>query len=316
MDTAIQITAPATSISLPCEIFPNSSTALADWYNQSAQFRAEVQGQSLSPRATISLDSALSDFNASLMNGCSEGMVDVGFYAIDDFGNSSDTSVATFMITDENPPRIDSEPSDIVFDCASVDSVSVRNWIISQGGAIANDQCSDSVIWTSFSWTSSGGANGTGDFINGPFSIIDGFDCFESATVTFFASDLCGNSVATTAMFSIRDTTPLMDITPPVITQNPINVNLDCSVDIVDSLMAWYDSFGGLMAADENNVVNLQATKSFALTQQDFNSSNTQSNCSTGMVEVGFYALDTLENSSDTVFAVFSAIDSIPPTIL
>ncbi len=315
LDTVIVITSLASGINIPCEILTNPTTSITSWYNQSGQFSAMSSGVTLANSATKTLQQVIAEFNASIMEGCNEGMVTVGYFAIDDRGISSDTSFAKFMSEDNTGPTITTAPNNISFDCGTVDSNIVKQWLMTQGGAKTDDICSDTTFWTSFSWTSSSGATGMGDFVTGPFTIIDGLDCFESANVTFFAADPCGNATTTSALFSIQDTTPLMDMVSPVITQNPENVNIDCSVDVLDSLMTWYNNSGGLVATDENSVIKLRSVKSFALVQQDFNASNTQSNCASGTVSVGFFALDTLDNSSDTVFAVFSAVDSIPPNI-
>jgi len=313
LDTAIMIVTPATDFSISCEFYTEAS--LTDWYNQNGGFKAEVAGSSLTSRATKMEQEVLNEFNSSIMDGCNEGLVSVGFYALDSRGVSSDTIIASFSSIDQTAPEIQALPSNISFDCGVVDSNMVTQWLTSQGGAIASDICSDSTFWTGFTWISSNGTNGGGDFVDGPFTVLDGLDCFESATVSFIVSDPCGNTSSVSALFSIQDTTPLMDIIPPVITQNPQDANVDCSTDVLDSLIQWYDSFGGLIATDENGVIKLRANRSFALVQQDFNASNSQSNCASGTVNVGFFALDTLDNSSDTLFATFSVIDSIPPTI-
>ena len=313
LDTAIVVIAPATDFSLPCEFISDAS--LPGWYNVGGGLRTESAGVELTTLATKSLQEVQAEFNTSIMDGCNEGMVNVGFYSLDSRGVSSDTFNVSFSSIDEAGPVIQNTPSDISFECAEVDSNAVRQWLISQGGAIATDVCSDSTFWTEFLWMSNTGNSGGGNFVDGPFTILDGADCFEFATVTFVVSDPCGNTSTTSALFSIQDTTPLMDNTAPIITQNPQDLNVNCSIDILDSLSSWYGISGGLMATDENGVIKLRATRSFALVQQAFNASNPQSNCASGTVTVGFFALDTLDNSTDTVFATFSAVDSIPPTI-
>ena len=315
VDTAIVIVSPATDLSFSCDLLPDPIPLLTNWYNARAGFQASAAGISLPSFASKTLADVLTEFIASFMDNCNEGMVSVDFFGADSQGNRSDVSTATFSSLDDTPPVINTTPSGITFECGALDQNALQNWIQSFGGAQANDVCSDSIFWTMFSWQSSSGTSGSGNFETGPFAILDATDCFENAQVTFFVSDPCGNLNSVTALFSIQDTTPLVDTIPPVITAFPTDVNTDCSEDILSSLQSWYNSSGGLMATDENNVVNLRATKSFEITQQDFNASDVMSNCANGSVTVGFFALDTLGNSSDTAFATFSAVDTIPPDI-
>jgi len=315
LDTALVIVKQASDININCELV-DPIPLLTDWHNQRAGFEGVSAGMPLTSQTTKSLSETIAEYNTSILDKCNEGSVTVGFFGTDNLGNSTDTILASFTTMDESGPVINIAPSNISFDCSTVDSTLVQSWIQSQGGASATDLCSDSTFWTEFKWTDSNGNTGGGNFETGPFNILDGMDCFSSADVTFVVSDPCGNTSSSVALFSIRDTTPLMDVVPPVITQIPRDVETDCSIDILDSLKSWFDSYGGLMASDDNGVINLQATKTFELTQQDFNASDIKSGCKNGNVSVGFFALDTLNNSSDTVFASFSATDTIPPSIV
>ncbi|MEM7298768.1 MAG: hypothetical protein AAF391_10940, partial [Bacteroidota bacterium] len=154
-----------------------------------------------------------------------------------------------------------------------------------------------------------------GNFQDGPFSITEGNQCGESFTFTFFFEDACGNVGNIDAVTNIVDTSIFVDNTPPNIITPPESILIDCNGDIINALSNWYNSFGSLAAEDENGVIKLQATKSLSLTRQEFNNSNSMINCSSGIVEVGFFALDTLDNSSDTIFANFEVQDITGPDI-
>ena len=66
----------------------------------------------------------------------------------------------------------------------------LNNWLTSNGGASASDDCSG-VTWSN-------------DFV----ALSDDCGATGSATVTFTATDDCGLATSTTATFTIEDTTP------------------------------------------------------------------------------------------------------------
>jgi gliding motility-associated-like protein len=95
-------------------------------------------------------------------------------------------------------------------ECTSTDTTSALNaWLASNGGAVANDACSN-VTWTNNYTALSNGCGQTG-----------------SATVTFTATDDCGNATSTSAVFTIQDTTaPTLDPNGPALVA-VINVACD-----------------------------------------------------------------------------------------
>ncbi|MCK7591126.1 gliding motility-associated C-terminal domain-containing protein, partial [Subsaxibacter sp. CAU 1640] len=134
------------------------------------------------------------------------GSATVTFTATDECGNTA-TSTATFTIEDTTPPVLDVEASDLTVECdGNGNTDDLNSWLAAQGGAMASDACSN-VVWTN-------------NFTE--LTIICGNT--GSATVTFTATDECGNAISTVAMFTIEDTTA------PVIVGNfepVINVNCD-----------------------------------------------------------------------------------------
>ena len=103
------------------------------------------------------------------------------------------------------------------------------------------------------------------------------------------------------------------DSIPPNILVSSQNLILDCNLAIEDSLQNWFDRFAGLQAEDDISEVSYQTLISAAeaLARLDL---NRDISCgSTGSVSVGFYAIDTCANSSDTSFATFEVIDTSGP---
>src|SRR5690606_30795043 len=82
----------------------------------------------------------------------------------------------------------------------------IENWLNNNGGAAASDACSN-VTWTNH------------------FTGISG-DCSATATVTFTATDACGNTATTTATIQINDTTA------PVAPTAPEDVTVSCIEDV------------------------------------------------------------------------------------
>ncbi|QDO95571.1 T9SS type B sorting domain-containing protein [Formosa sediminum] len=139
------------------------------------------------------------------------GPIEVTFTATDSCGNSTSTS-ATYLVDDQTGPTIDTEPQDLVLECAS-DTDAIQNWLTTNGGAIAFDYCSDTITWTNDFDTSS----------------INNDVCGEdnAVTVTFTIVDNCGNETQTTATITI------IDETAPVAPNNvPADVTVACYNDI------------------------------------------------------------------------------------
>ncbi|PLX33511.1 MAG: hypothetical protein C0600_00325 [Ignavibacteria bacterium] len=109
------------------------------------------------------------------------GYVDVTFYATDACNNVDSTS-ARFTIVDTTPPAITTPASDKTVECdGSGNTAELNAWLASNGGALASDVCSN------FSWS------------NNFTALSDLCGATGSATVTFYATDDCGNVDSTTA---------------------------------------------------------------------------------------------------------------------
>lgn len=156
-------------------------------------------------------------------DGCS-GFTVVTFTARDSCGLTAATT-ATFAISDNTPPNLTRAAQSLTEECTSGNETpGLNNWLSTNGGATATDACS-SVTWVNNFVTLSGGCN-------------------SSAPVTFTASDQCGQSVSTTATYTIRDSRP------PVISTPAQSISVPCDADTHSRLLAWVNSNGNAVASD------------------------------------------------------------------
>ncbi len=220
---------------------------------------------------------------SGLSNGCGNtGSATVTFTATDDCGNPA-TTTATFTITDNTPPVITVPAGAGIFECDGQGNTAELNaWISTRGGAQAADACG-TVTWShNFSGLSNGcGATG-------------------SAAVTFTATDACGNSSSTTAVFSIVDNTPPVIITPAS------NLAVPCDVAAnPGQLNSWLTSKGGAVADDN--------CSDPVVWSNNFNGLNfTCGNA--GSAIVTFTATDACGRTATTA-ATFSTFDNLPPVM-
>ncbi|MCK0110526.1 gliding motility-associated C-terminal domain-containing protein, partial [Flavobacteriaceae bacterium S0825] len=137
-------------------------------------------------------------------SNCAEP-IEVIFTATDECGNTATTS-ATYAIMDETAPIIDVEASDLTVQCDGLgNDTALQDWLNSNGGATATDDCSV-ITWTN-------------DFT----ALSDDCGATGSATVTFTVTDSCGNETSTTATFTIEDTTA-----PTFVETLPADATVEC----------------------------------------------------------------------------------------
>jgi hypothetical protein len=151
--------------------------------------------QALAPAATDNCDTNLAapvkvagNFVAS--STCPNGGTITNTWTVTDACNNTST-VFTQVITiqDTNAPEINVSASNLVHECGGNNNEnSLQQWLNSNGGASATDNCSMNVVWTN------------------NFNPI-GNNCSSAVTVIFTATDACGNSNETSASFTIQDTT-------------------------------------------------------------------------------------------------------------
>ena len=149
------------------------------------------------------------------------------FITCNDCGGKAPQS--TFTILDTTVPTIDTEASDATVECdGSGNQSELDAWLASNGGASASDVCSN-VTWEN-------------DF-NG---LSDECGSTGEATVTFTATDDCGNATTTAATFIIEDNTP------PTIDPMAADAIVECDGHgNVDELQAWLTSNAGASAVDQ-----------------------------------------------------------------
>jgi len=145
------------------------------------------------------------------------GYVPVDFFVKDKCGQQTFVGKSYFIVRDTTGPSITGTTK--VESCGDGnDQTALQNWINERGNAVVRDGCS-TVTFTKFTFTTSNGQNGMGNFGAGPYPMVVANQCTWHTDVTFFATDDCGNTGSGTIRFEVRDTTaPNITIANPVIT--------------------------------------------------------------------------------------------------
>ncbi|WP_438695865.1 HYR-like domain-containing protein, partial [Winogradskyella ouciana] len=192
--------------------------------------------------------------------------------ATDACGNTaSDTQ--TITVVDTTPPTIDSSNSeDIIIECGVTPDGTLEAWLDNNAGNTATDTCG------TITWSNDYGSNTDVDCANG------------AITVTFTATDDCGNASSTTATYSIVDTVA------PVLTV-PADMTVECTESTEPS------ETGTATATDDCASPNI----SFSDTEV--------ANCgNTKTITRTWTATDACGNTaSDT--QTITVVDTTPPTI-
>jgi len=195
--------------------------------NTQAQFTSwlATQGDAvITDNCSTNITLTNSNRGTTAPSGCT-GSARVTFTATDSCGNKA-SATATFAVTDSNAPSFDEDPSDLTVECSSTSRAAYTSWLASNGGASVSDDCN------SFTVTN-----------NGPASINNG--CNVAQTVTFTATDACGNKDTRIATFGIVDTTS------PRITTPAADRNVVCDgTNQNNTLTNWLNSQGGAVASD------------------------------------------------------------------
>ncbi|MDA8696112.1 HYR domain-containing protein, partial [Flavobacteriales bacterium] len=223
---------------------------------------------------------------ATLIETCGDASeVVVTFTATDGSGNSTDTQ-ATFSIEDTTGPVIASDATNVTVECDGLGNTEdLAAWLSSNGGAgLATDACGN-VSWSN---------NFTGL----------GMTCAGSGAVEvmFTATDDCGNETATTAMFTIEDTTG------PVVLVNASDLTVECDGAGNDAaLQAWLNDKAGARADDDLCGSTVTWSHDFEGLSDDCGA--------TGSATVVFSATDDCNNSTDFT-ATFTIQDVTAPQAL
>jgi len=203
------------------------------------------------------------------------------FRVTDEAGNTA-TCIATYETDDELVPSIDTEAEDLTLECdGSSQSAALQAWLNNVGGAAASDVCSGPITW---------GNNFTGGLIEscGPNGGVQ---------VIFTATDDCGNTSTTSAIFTIEDTTA-----PELAC--PANITLECGDDINDAIIeSWLTDVSAIDACEGT----LPVTNNYPITFVDA--------CGmTGEYTVTFTTTDACGNET-TCDRTITIVDTTEPTI-
>jgi gliding motility-associated-like protein len=178
---------------------------------------------------TVDSAAVIAAFNASLGNACDTrqvgnqqvnkvtAFVSVDYFVADACGNQIFAGNADFAAVDTLPPTLSG--SDFNEQCGgSNDQVNLQLWINIKGNAVISDNCS-LAAWTNYTYTTSDGQTGSGNFNSGPYPVVAPNVCNWFADVTFNAADECGNAGKIKLRFRIIDTqAPVISGLAPKIT--------------------------------------------------------------------------------------------------
>ena len=267
-----------------------------------------VSGVSFQRSVKIQLSSGDIEFDSLVLNGAEQvsggvtwsndftalsdlcgatGAATVIFTATDACGNTSTTS-ATFTIEDTTVPSIDIAASDLTVECDGAGNpTELNDWLNSNGGASASDDCSG-VTWSH-------------DFT----ALSDLCGATGAATVTFTATDDCGLSSSTTATFTIEDTTA------PVLTGDEV-VIIDCAAwpwdplyqPTIDELLTVVDTAG-------NPIITLDEACGYTNFPIDFGVMSGGCNYDHQLI---YYPIDDCGNEGDSLYQVIQVDDYTEPT--
>ncbi len=231
-----------------CSENGNWEDAFLGWYNSAGASTYTDLCSAVTVTANITADSAIQFLSAALDTACLQGVeVTIQFTLTDECGNTSLTSPsASFSVQDTIAPVLVTPAMDINFPCSENAQLQLESWIDTLGGAEASDGCG-SLTWE-FNWTDSSGMVQTGIPGSGPYPELSNLDCAGGIEVIFIGFDICQNSVADTAVFTI------IDSIPPIILIAEDSIHLTCQDTIpstppvvtdgcdVDPLITFSDS--------------------------------------------------------------------------
>ncbi|RYZ25171.1 MAG: hypothetical protein EOP49_44995, partial [Sphingobacteriales bacterium] len=171
----------------------------------------------------------LSFTDATVPGSCSGSSIITRTWTATDACNNQATASQTVSLTDATAPVITTPASNIEITCAD-GTDQLAAWLASNGGAVAVDACSD-IVWTN----DYDGQTGS---------------CGTAITVTFTATDGCGNSSTTAADFTIIDTVA------PVAPVAPETLTVDCATAVpAPATLTATDACSGEITATGIDVV-------------------------------------------------------------
>ena len=211
------ITAPASDLILPCDA-PDLPVRIQQWLLEHGGAQAEGACSSVSWRHVLGQPTP----------GCGNtSETSVTFIAEDACGNAASLS-ARIRLVDTVAPVWTAAPENLILYCGAATEATIQVWLQQAGGGAATDACSAIAMSYNYNGLSNGCNPQTG-----------------TATVVFTAEDACGNRSTRSAMIEVRDTTP------PVWTQLPTPIVLQCGEDLWGAFLPWLANSGGGMVEDD-----------------------------------------------------------------
>ncbi len=206
------------------------------------------------------------------------GVYTVTFTAMDACANVN-TCEATITIEDTTAPIITIGASDLYVDCTDDVAGQLEDWLAINGGAMGEDSCDDTPIWT-----------------NVAALPVDGCGTTMSTEYTFTLTDECGNLTTTSAIFGTTDTSAPA-LTPP----DALTVECDGSGNLSD-LATWLSS----ASATDDCELDLRVTNQLY---------NTLSGCGGESIAVYQFTVEDDCGNVSQDFAEFTIDDTTPPVI-
>lgn len=214
---------------------------------------------------------------SALTGGCTQQAL-VTFTAFDVCGNAN-TTTASFTVSDNQPPVLLTPASDDSEQCDNDFNTALATWLNTAGGAQVTDACQDDNT-----------IQLTNDF-NTALA-----DC-DSELVTFTFTDLCGQSVQTSATFTV------IDSSAPVFTTPAQDTSVECDgAGNVSAFSSFVNSRGGAVATD-----------ACALSLTFSNNAPQSGPVGCGSVSVSFSVTDECGNSASTS-ATYTVVDTQAPS--
>jgi len=284
---------PPVDITVDCD---NANADFEEWYSRNGGAIADDGEAQVNPR--LSLGQALDSLSRGLtLCGGIAGSVEFGFYAIDTCGNeSSQDAIATITVEDRLSPIVTVAAQNKTLPCQTGIQDSLDMWLMEIANAEAEDNCSNEVIWTAYSWQDTEGHQGFLSFDQDSTIVIQRDSCTWTVNVTFFGEDLCGNDFLTNASFVISG-----DQEPPYLASSNLNATTLCELNQGQGTLAIMDD------CDGNVTVN---TDTFSTQDPD------ASLCGhyNYTITTDWMAVDKCGNTFDTS-TILSVVDTIPPII-
>ena len=182
--------------------------------------------------------------NAGTQNPGNCGSVTVTFIATDQCALQTPTT-ATYTVTDGVAPTFTTAPQSVSQQCNQngSDITAYNSWVSSRGnGGTATDNCTaqSAIVYTN---------NSSGTPTRG---------CNNPTSVTFSATDSCGNTGSAIATFTITDSTG------PSFTTQATSPTVQCSSTSTDAFNTWLAANGNSVATDTcTSAANLVFTNDF-----------------------------------------------------